>query len=86
MASWKEQAQHYRDEGYQTHQWASLLDRTLRQSRPDLVKELEKSGEYRDYLTAKSGMATDMVFRLEEQGTDLQTAKDLALADLLNPS
>jgi hypothetical protein len=89
MASgkWKEWAKEALANGAKPGRpWERLLDRTLRRNRPELVKQLEDQGDYQSYLLVRTDRAIEMFLKLEEEGTDPHTARELALNDLLELS
>lgn len=83
MSIWKDQADKARADDYQPGSREPMLNRHMRANFPELVKELEKAGDYQDYLVTKVAASREMEFQLHDQGTDPHTARELAMADLL---
>ena len=80
---WKELAKQEIKAGYIPGSWQGLLDRSLQESRPELVKELGE--DYQSYLIVQVAAARQAQQDLLEQGTNPQTARELAMRELLNP-
>lgn len=68
--------------GYQPgNSWEHLLLRSLKRSQPELVRELGPNLQY--HLQVEVHDAMELASRLEGQGTDPHTAKELAMHQLL---
>src|ERR1700731_3677544 len=82
MRTWKERANEAIKEGYVVrNQWERMLEKHLKKFFPDLVREL--ANDLPAYLIVQTYNAMSMANRLEDEGTDPHTARELAMADLL---
>jgi|GEM_PF-2896798 len=82
MKTWQEQASDAIKEGYVVrNQWERMLEKHLKKFFPDLVREL--ANDLPAYLIVQTYDAMSMANRLEDEGTDPHTSRELALADLL---
>lgn len=82
--NWAQQAQAIlaKGEGYQKgNQWEGMLRRSLQRTNPQLVKEL--GNDLDNYLIVRTWGAMDLANRLEDQGTPPETARSLAINELL---
>jgi hypothetical protein len=83
---WKEAADRARRLGYVVGTWQALLERSLERSRPEVLAQLKQDGHLADFLMAEAASALDLQSKLEEDGTPPETARELALDQLLvNP-
>ncbi len=81
MVNWKQLAEEAMAEGFLPGRTKHLLDDYLQKNKPELVKEL--GADYQDYLTVRAVRALKMQETLEDQGTEPETARELAQAELL---
>jgi hypothetical protein len=82
MSTWEAKANEAIKEGYVVrNQWERMLEKHLKKFFPDLVREL--ANDLPAYLIVQTYDAMSMANRLEDEGTDPHTARELALADLL---
>jgi hypothetical protein len=83
VSNWKALAEQAKANGYLPgNQLEHSLKRHLTNVLPQLVAELEKTNDLQAYLEVKVSEAFDRMEKMEDQGTDPQTARELALADL----
>jgi len=77
-SSWEKRAQDALKAGYQQgNEWEKLLEANLRRCFPDLVKELRNSMQA--YIISMVSEARDLKKQLISEGTNGQTAQELAL-------
>ena len=81
MATWKERAKAARADGHLAPRMEAMLERHLKQFFPELVKEL--GAELPDYLTVQAADAMEVYLRLTDEGTNPETAMELAREQLL---
>jgi hypothetical protein len=82
MRTWKEQAAEAVKAGYMPkNHWERMLERHLRRLFPQLVQEL--GDDLEAYLVVMTYDAMNLANRLEDEGTDPHTARELALEQLL---
>jgi hypothetical protein len=62
-----------------------MRENHLRKFFPELVKELQASGELKDYLVATTYAVHELADLLERQGADAQAVRELAMLELLPP-
>lgn len=80
MSAWTERANALRD--YRPgNQWETLLRRAVARDRPQLAKEL--GAELEPYLRVRTADALTQYEQLVDQGTPPDTAREIALAELL---
>lgn len=81
---WRTLASQALKEGYQQgNPWERQLSKHLRRLFPALVLELNSTNDLKPYLIVKTSQALDLLETLESQGADPETAKELALDELL---
>ena len=81
-SNWKATAAKFLKDGYQPgNAWETRLRRSLEASNPSLLKEL--GPDLTPYLQVRTARALAMYERLTDQGTDPETARELAMHDLL---
>lgn len=79
--NWKASAQRAQAEGYLPgNHWEQMLRRGMNDS---LKVELQRTGDLEAYLQTRTHRAMEEYDRLLEEGTPPQTARELALEDLL---
>jgi len=83
MLQWKDWAAQEIVDGYSGSPWQAMLDRHLRSLFPELVKELEATGDYQSYLIVKTANAVNGYVEMIQQGTPPMMAKELTMAELL---
>lgn len=82
--NWKQLAAEAVKSGYQPgNSWEAMLDRHLQSHLPDLVKELNQSGDYQAYLQARTNNCLDEYLAMVDQGTDPHEARSSAMRTLL---
>ena len=82
--NWKEAAAKAIQAGYQPgNQWERQLSSHLRRLFPQLVVELRKEGNYKAYLVVQTQNALNLLEHLENRGLNQQSARELALDQLL---
>ena len=82
-ADWQATAARLIRNGYAPgNAWENLLRRSLAASNPGLERELGPACPA--YLAVRTARAKEMYERLLGQGTDPQTARELAMAELLS--
>lgn len=81
-SNWKARAQKELKAGYIAGSWQGMLDRALRENRPELVKELGQ--DYQNYLIVMVAQARDHQQTLLQQGTNPHAARELAIQDLMS--
>jgi len=82
---WREAAEKSRAEGYLTGNRERMLLDNLRLAHPEKLAQLTEQGVIKDYLTAQATANLDLEMRLHDEGTPAETARELALAELLQP-
>jgi hypothetical protein len=84
MNDWKRWAKDLMDKGHQRNvQWEIMLKNHLRRCFPDLLAELQAERIVAPYLIVKTASAMELANRLMDQGTPPDTARSLALEELL---
>lgn len=81
-SDWKARAAQAKKEGYLPgNPWEKMLQRHLERLFPLLVKEL--GPDLKPYCQTMTSEAMDLADKLENQGTDPETARELAMDRLL---
>lgn len=83
MSYWKKQAEALKAEGITPgNGWEHKFETAIRAAKPELVKEF--GAEFPYFVRVKAGEAIKHYNQLTENGTDPETARELALHDLLD--
>jgi hypothetical protein len=83
MGYWTNQQQSDGIQDRSNHPWATLLRKTLDQVQPDFVETLLANGDMEAYLSISVNNCMKEIRRIQKDGSDYQTAKELAFADFL---
>jgi hypothetical protein len=82
VTNWKKRAKELEKEGFVPgNPWEQLFLASLKRARPELAKEL--GADLPHYARVQGALAQKRYEALTEQGTPPETARELALADLL---
>jgi|GEM_PF-3646269 len=79
--NWKAEAEKAKADGYVSGHWEILLRQSIERKNPALVKEL--GSDFQAYLIVQTSRAVDLYSNLIDEGTDPQTARELAMSELL---
>lgn len=84
MESWKQWAAAAKAEGYRPkNEWENLLRKHLETYMPELKADLEKDGEYEDYLVTKAARAVNQYQQMLSEGVPIPSARELVAESLL---
>lgn len=81
---WKHWAAEAKAEGYRPkNEWENLLRTHLETYMPEMKAELEKDGEYEDYLVTKAADAVKKYQEMLSEGVPIPSARELVAESLL---